>query len=187
MNSGEYKVMGLAPYGEAKYVKKIKDNLIDIKDDGSFKLDIAYFDYCTGLKMTNKKFDQLFGRSPRTAEAPLTQVDMDLAASIQAVTEEVVIKLCKSAKHETGQSNLCLAGGVALNCVANGKILEAEIFDKIWIQPAAGDAGGAIGAAFCGYYSQKDKVKDSKSNVKRQSDAMRGAYLQAVFFQRRSR
>ena len=181
VNSGEYKVMGLAPYGEAKYVKKIKDNLIDIKDDGSFKLDIAYFDYCTGLKMTNKKFDQLFGRSPRTAEAPLTQVDMDLAASIQAVTEEVVIKLCKSAKHETGQSNLCLAGGVALNCVANGKILEAEIFDKIWIQPAAGDAGGAIGAAFCGYYSQKDKVKDSKSNVKRQSDAMRGAYLGPSF------
>ena len=138
VNSGEYKVMGLAPYGEPKYAQLMKDHLIDIKEDGSFALDMSYFNYCTGLTMTNKKFDQLFGGPRRGEETALTQREMDLAASIQAVTEEVVIKLAKGIARSTGLKNLCLAGGVALNCVANGKLLRENVFENIWIQPAAG-------------------------------------------------
>ena len=143
VNSGEYKVMGLAPYGKPIYAQLIKDHLIDIKEDGSFHLDMSYFNYCTGMTMTNAKFDRLFGGPPRQSESNLTQKEMDLAASIQVVTEEIVIKLAKSIANSTGQKNLCLAGGVALNCVANGKLLKEGLFENIWIQPAAGDAGGA--------------------------------------------
>ena len=172
VNSGEYKLMGLAPYGEPLYKNIIKDNLVDIKDDGSFQLNLEYFDYCTGFKMTNKKFNYLFGRENRTSESQITKNDMDIAASIQKVTEEIVIKICKNIKKETSQKNLCLAGGVALNCVANGKLLEEEIFENIWIQPAAGDAGGALGAALSVYYdglNSKRKVEGS--------DSMKGSYL----------
>lgn len=174
VNSGEYKVMGLAPYGEPKYVQLIKDNLIDIKEDGSFALNMSYFNYCTGLTMTNAKFDKLFGGPRRSEETELTQREMDLAASIQAVTEEVVIKLAKAIRKSTGMKNLCLAGGVALNCVANGKLLRENIFDNIWIQPAAGDAGGAIGAALGAYYLmlKQDRHVDPKLQ-----DGMRGSYL----------
>lgn len=173
VNSGEYKVMGLAPYGEPRYTQLIKDHLIDIKDDGSFQLDMSYFNYCTGLTMTNAKFDQLFGAPPRKPESELTQREMDLAASIQAVTEEVVIKLAKGIAQSTGQKNLCLAGGVALNCVANGKLLKEGIFENIWIQPAAGDAGGAIGAALGAYYLHFQKPRQVVSPL----DSMQGSYL----------
>jgi carbamoyltransferase len=152
VNSGEYKVMGLAPYGEPRYVDLIRKHLIDIKDDGSFHLDMKYFDFCTGLTMTNERFHVLFGGRPRDPESQLTQREMDLAASIQVVTEEIIIKLAKDVKRSTKQKNLCLAGGVALNCVANGKLLREGIFDNIWIQPAAGDAGGALGAALGAYH-----------------------------------
>lgn len=172
VNSGEYKVMGLAPYGDPKYVNLIKDNLIDIKEDGSFHMDMSYFNYCTDLTMTNDKFADLFGGPARESEGELTQREMDLAASVQAVTEEVVIKLAKGIRQSTGQKNLCLAGGVALNCVANGKLMRENIFDNIWIQPAAGDAGGAIGAALCAYYLML-KQKRSVNNV----DSMKGSYL----------
>ena len=148
VNSGEYKLMGLAPYGLPIYEDKIKSNLIDIKEDGSFHLDQSYFNYATGLTMTNKKFDNLFGQKVRDSKnEKLTQFHMDIAASIQKVTEDIMIKLIKSLKEEFNISNLCLAGGVALNCVANGKILKEKIFDNIWVQPAAGDAGGSLGAA----------------------------------------
>ena len=147
VNSGEYKVMGLAPYGEPKYVRPILDNLIDLKPDGSFRLALDYFDYCTGLTMTNGRFDALFGGPARKPEEPLTQRHMDLAASVQAVIEDVVLRLTRSLRQETGIPYLCLAGGVALNCVANGKVLRDGRFDDLWIQPAAGDAGGALGAA----------------------------------------
>ena len=148
VNSGEYKLMGLAPYGAPIYVDKIKNNLIDIKEDGSFHLDQTYFNYATGLTMTNKKFNILFGEKVRNPKKEkLTQFHMDIAASIQQVTEDIMIKLAKSLKEEFNISNLCLAGGVALNCVANGKILKEKIFDNIWVQPAAGDAGGSLGAA----------------------------------------
>lgn len=173
VNSGEYKVMGLAPYGEPRYVQLIKDHLIDIKGDGSFFLNMDYFDYCTGHTMTNRKFDRLFGGPPRPAESTLTQREMDLAASIQAVTEEVVIKLAKGIADTTGQKNLCLAGGVALNCVANGKLLREKIFEKIWIQPAAGDAGGAIGAALGAYHI----MLGGKRNPLRGMDGMKGSFL----------
>ncbi len=172
VNSGEYKIMGLAPYGQPIYADLIKDHLIDIKHDGSFHLDMQYFDYCTELKMTNARFDALFGGPARTPEGPLSQREMDLAASIQAVTEEVVIKLAKSIQRETGLKNLCLAGGVALNCVANGKLLKEGVFDQIWIQPAAGDAGGAIGAAYGAYH-----LKLNKPRTVQASDAMSGSYL----------
>ena len=145
VNSGEYKIMGLAPYGEPKYAKTIFDHLIDLKEDGTFRLDLQYFDYCTGLTMTNRKFNDLFGGEPRVSEELVTQREMDLAASVQAVTEEVMLRLTRSIRKETGQKNLCLAGGVALNCVANGKVLRDGAFDNIWIQPASGDAGGALG------------------------------------------
>lgn len=177
VNSGEYKVMGLAPYGEPKYVGKIKDHLIDIWDDGSFRLDMSYFDYCTGLTMTNRRFDALFGGPPRKPESYLVQRDLDLAASIQKVTEEVVVKLAKGVAKDTGQRNLCLAGGVALNCVANGVLLRENVFDNIWIQPAAGDAGGALGAALGAYHIMLDRPRRTASGM----DAMRGAYLGPEF------
>jgi carbamoyltransferase len=172
VNSGEYKVMGLAPYGQPKYAQLIKDHLIDIKADGSFRLDMSYFDYCTSLTMTSEKFHSLFGAPPRKPESGLTQRDMDLAASVQAVTEEVVIALARSVRKLTGQPNLCLAGGVALNCVANGKLLKEKIFDNIWIQPAAGDAGGALGAALVGYHLAKGGPR-----VVNPQDSMSGSYL----------
>ena len=177
VNSGEYKVMGLAPYGESKYLKKIKDNLIDVKNDGSFRLNMSFFNYCTGLTMTNNKFNNLFGGPPRKPESKLTQKEMDLAASIQKITEEVVIKLAKNIAKETSQKNLCLAGGVALNCVANGALVKEKIFDNIWIQPALGDAGGALGAALGVYYNMLGKPR-YKSKGK---DLMQGSYLGPSF------
>lgn len=179
VNSGEYKVMGLAPYGEPRYVDTIKTHLIDIKEDGSFRLNLDYFDYCTGLRMTNERFHALFGGPPRSPEVPLTQREMDLAASVQAVTEEIVLKLARSVAKETGERNLCLAGGVALNCVANGKLLREKIFDNIWIQPAAGDAGGALGAALAGYYL----FKGEQRKLVLTGDAMKGSYLGPGFNQ----
>lgn len=173
VNSGEYKVMGLAPYGEPKYATLIKDNLIDIKQDGSFTLDMSYFNYCTHLTMTNEKFHTLFGGPPRQPESSITQREMDLAASIQAVAEEVIIKLAKDAAKSTGQKNLCLAGGVALNCVANGKLLRENIFERIWIQPAAGDAGGALGAALGAYHLMLKQPRHVVTGI----DAMKGSYL----------
>jgi carbamoyltransferase len=177
VNSGEYKVMGLAPYGEPRFAKTILDHLIDVKDDGSFRLDLSYFNYCTGLTMTNAKFDDLFGGPPRKPEELLTQKHMDLAASIQAVTEEVMLRLTRSLRKETGMRNLCLAGGVALNCVANGKILRDGCYDEIYIQPASGDAGGALGAALVGYYMQMAQPRQVDC------DAMHGAYLGPEFDQ----
>jgi carbamoyltransferase len=177
VNSGEYKVMGLAPYGTPRYVDLIFDNLIDVKDDGSFRLNLEYFDYCTGLRMTNAKFDALFGGPARKPEDPLTQREMDLAASIQAVTEEVVLKLARGIAKETGEKNLCLAGGVALNCVANGKLLRAKIFDRLWMQPAAGDAGGALGAAYVGFHLFNKKER----RIPPRLDCMRGGYLGPEF------
>jgi carbamoyltransferase len=179
VNSGEYKVMGLAPYGEPRFAALIKDHLIDIKDDGSFALDMQYFNYCTGLTMTNEKFDQLFGAPPRKAESTLTQREMDLAASIQAVTEEVVIKLARGIARSSGQRNLCLAGGVALNCVANGKLLRENIFENIWIQPAAGDAGGAVGAALGAYHIMLGKPRAPRAGL----DGMKGSYLGPSYVQ----
>jgi len=173
VNSGEYKLMGLAPYGEPKYSKLIKDYLIDIKQDGSFALDMNYFNYCTGLTMTNKKFEDLFERLPRRPESEITTFEMNLAASIQQVAEEVVIKMARNIATITGEKNLCLAGGVALNCVINGKILKENIFDKIWIQPAAGDAGGALGAALGVYY----KMLNNQRVVRKSLDSMNGSYL----------
>jgi carbamoyltransferase len=180
VNSGEYKVMGLAPYGKPFYVDLIKKHLIDIKEDGSFALDMSYFNYCTGLTMTSKKFDEVFGGPPRQPESELTQREMDLAASVQAVTEEVVIKLAKGIAKSTGQKNLCLAGGVALNCVANGKLLREKVFENIWIQPAAGDAGGAVGAALGAYYIMLNQPRVVDKNV---SDGMKGSYLGPEFTQ----
>ena len=160
VNSGEYKLMGLAPYGEPNYVDLILDNLMDLKEDGTFRLDMQYFNYCTGLTMTNKKFDTLFGGPARQAEGELTQREMDIAASIQKVTEEVVLRLAKTVQKETGCRNLCLAGGVALNCVSNGELLRAEVFDEVWVQPAAGDAGGALGAALVAWHERHDGSRE---------------------------
>ncbi|HQS36596.1 MAG: hypothetical protein B7Y16_01095 [Methylotenera sp. 24-45-7] len=178
VNSGEYKVMGLAPYGEPKYVQKILDHLIDVKEDGSFRLDQSYFNYCTGLTMTSQKFHDLFGGPPRKADEPLTQHHMDLAASVQAATEEIVLRLTRAIRHETGIKNLCLAGGVALNCVANGKVLRDGQFDNIWIQPAAGDAGGALGAALAIHHIHLSKPRTADGQ-----DKMRGSYLGPAFEQ----
>ncbi len=180
VNSGEYKVMGLAPYGEPKYAKLIYDHLMDLKPDGTFRLDMSYFDYCTGLTMTNAKFDALFGSQPRKSEDKLTQREMDIAASIQAVTEEVVLRLTRSLAAETGMKNLCLAGGVALNCVANGKVLRDRKFEGIWIQPAAGDAGGALGAALAASHLYKSQPRPASVNG---HDRMRGSYLGPAFTQ----
>jgi carbamoyltransferase len=179
VNSGEYKVMGLAPYGEPKYAQRILDNLIDLKSDGSFRLDLSYFDYCTGLRMTNQKFDALFDGPARKPEERLTQREMDLAASIQAVLEEAILRLAIALREQTGLRDLCLAGGVALNCVANGKLLREGQYDRIWIQPAAGDAGGALGAALYAYhqYLAHERIPTNRQ------DAMRGAYLGPTFTQ----
>ena len=176
VNSGEYKLMGLAPYGQPKFVKEIKDHIIDIKDDGTFRLDISFFKFHRGFRMTSRKFHQLFGVPPRGNETEITQFHMDLAASIQVVTEEVVIKLARSLQKETGIKNLCLAGGVALNCVANGKLLEEKIFDDIWIQPASGDAGSSLGAALLVWHEYFKKPR--KEN---ESDSMKGTYLGCKF------
>ena len=176
VNSGEYKLMGLAPYGEPTYVKTIYDHLIDVKEDGTYRLNLDYFSYPVGLTMTNARFAKLFGRPARQNDEPITQQDMDLAKSIQVVTEEIVLKLVRNIRNEFRVSNLCLAGGVALNCVANGKIAKSGLFDDIWIQPAAGDAGGALGAALTVWhdYCQKPRTVNF-------SDAMEGAYLGPAF------
>ena len=180
VNSGEYKLMGLAPYGAPIYVDKIKNNLIDIKEDGSFHLDQSYFNYATGLTMTNKKFDNLFSQKVRDAKnEKLTQFHMDIAASIQKVTEDIMIKIAKSLKEEFNIPNLCLAGGVALNCVANGKILKQKIFDNIWIQPAAGDAGGSLGAALALWYIEQNNPRKVDHN-----DSMQGSYLGPEYSQK---
>jgi len=172
VNSGEYKVMGLAPYGEPKYVKLIMDHLIDLKEDGSFRMDMRYFNYLGGLTMTNDKFADLFGGPARKSETKLTQKEMDIAASLQVATEEVMLRMSRHVRRLTGMKNLCLAGGVALNCVGNGKILKEKVFDKVWIQPAAGDAGGAAGVALCIWY--KVLGNERKTNGR---DAMKGGYL----------
>jgi carbamoyltransferase len=179
VNSGEYKVMGLAPYGEPRFKQTIMDHLIDIKEDGSFRLDLDYFDYCTGLRMTNERFDALFGGPPRPPEELLTQRHMDLAASIQAVTEEIVLRLTRGLAKETGAKNLCLAGGVALNCVANGEVLRDGKFERIWIQPAAGDAGGALGAALAGYHLFQGGARHVSNGI----DGMAGSYLGPCYAQ----
>lgn len=175
VNSGEYKLMGLAPYGVPRYADLIKEHLIDIKEDGSFRLNLKYFNYCTGLTMTNSRFDELFGGPPRRPEAQLDQRHMDLAASIQEVTEEVVLKLARGIARETGEKNLCLAGGVALNCVANGKLLRDGCFENIWVQPAAGDAGGALGAALASYHIEARQPRMVLQPTA--LDGMAGSYL----------
>jgi len=177
VNSGEYKVMGLAPYGEPKYVQAIYDHLIDVKPDGTFRLNMEFFDYCTGLRMTNDRFAGLFGGPPREAESKLTQREMDLARSIQDVTEEVMMRLSNTLQRETGAKHLCMAGGVALNCVGNGRILRDGPFEGIWIQPAAGDAGGAIGAALAVWHEMLDKPRQPNGLT----DTMQGAYLGPSF------
>jgi len=179
VNSGEYKLMGLAPYGEPRFAQRILDHLIDLKPDGSFRLDLSYFDYCTGLRMTNERFDALFEGRPRGSEERLTQREMDLAASIQAVLEEVVLRLAGNLQEYTGMRDLCLAGGVALNCVANGKLLRNGKYDRIWIQPAAGDAGGALGAALNTYHQYLSLGR----LLNNEWDGMRGAYLGPAFDQ----
>ncbi len=173
VNSGEYKVMGLAPYGEPKYKDLILKELIDVKDDGSFRMNMEYFNYCAGLTMTNDKFHRLFGGPPREPESKLTQKEMDLARSVQDVTEDIVLKMGNHAYKETGMKNVCLAGGVALNCVANGKLLREGPFDEIWIQPAAGDAGGALGAALIGWHHYLNKPR----TVAIGTDSQKGSYL----------
>ncbi|MBL8173308.1 MAG: carbamoyltransferase [Bryobacterales bacterium] len=178
VNSGEYKVMGLAPYGEPRYAPLILQHLIDLKPDGSFRLNLDYFNYCTGLTMTNREFDKLFGGPPRRPEDLLTQHHMDLAASVQAVIEEATLRLTRSIAKDTGARNLCLAGGVALNCVANGKIHRDGRFGNIWIQPAAGDAGGALGAALVAHHLYRQQPRPAGP-----SDAMRGGYLGPSFSQ----
>src|SRR5580658_424045 len=173
VNSGEYKLMGLAPYGERRFAQLILENLIDVKADGSFRLDMSYFDYCVGLVMTNEKFARLFGISVREPEQDLKQIHMDIAASIQVVLEEVILRITRSLAAETGAQNLCLAGGVALNCVSNGRVLRDRKFKRVWIQPAAGDAGGAVGAALAAYHVYLGRPRD----VAATPDGMNGAYL----------
>jgi carbamoyltransferase len=173
VNSGEYKVMGLAPYGEPVYADKIRNHLIEIKKDGSFRLNMQYFNYCTGLTMTNNRFHKLFGGPPRRPESEITQREMDLAASIQLVTEEAVLNLARAASRATGENNLCLAGGVALNCVANGKIVKEGVFENIWIQPAAGDSGGALGAALAVHHLMMNGARQPEKS----KDNMKGSYL----------
>ena len=177
VNSGEYKLMGLAPYGEPKYVDLILDNLIDVKEDGTYKLDMSYFNYATGLTMTNKKFDDLFSGPPRKAESELTQKEMDIGRSIQVVTEEIVLKLMRNVQKELNVDYVCMAGGVALNCVSNGRIIREGPFKDVWIQPAAGDAGGALGAAYSVWHSYLDKPRTANN----EDDKMRGSYLGRSF------
>jgi len=176
VNSGEYKLMGLAPYGQPLYAQTILNELLDLKEDGTFRLNLKYFNFPTGLTMTNHHFNTLFGGLPRKPESTITQREMDLASSIQAVTEQIVLRLAHTAKKECDAKHLCLAGGVALNCVANGKLHREKIFDEIWVQPAAGDAGGALGAALCGWYEYCDKPRITQKN-----DTMRGSYLGPSF------
>ena len=176
VNSGEYKLMGLAPYGEPRFYDVIREHLIDIKDDGTFRLDMQYFNYCTGLTMTNDRFAELFGGPARQPESELTQREMDIAASIQKVTEDVVLRLAATLRRETGVTNLCLAGGVALNCVANGRVLREGPFESVWVQPAAGDAGGAIGAAAVVHHAHNDGARTVNSG-----DSMAGSYLGPSF------
>lgn len=176
VNSGEYKLMGLAPYGQPRYVQTILDHLIDLKEDGTFKLDMRYFNYHVGLTMTSPAFDELFGGKPRVPESPLTQREMDIARSIQVVLEEAVLRLARTVRRELPSENLCLAGGVALNCVANGKILKENIFKNIWIQPAAGDAGSALGAALSVWHEYLEQPRQAEPN-----DAMQGGYLGPQF------
>lgn len=173
VNSGEYKLMGLAPYGKPKYIEKIYDHLIDLKDDGSFRLNMAYFNYCTGFTMTNRKFHDLFGRPPRESESEITQMDMDLASSIQTVAEEIVLRIGRHVSQETGENNLCLAGGVALNCVANGRLYREGPFKNIWVQPASGDAGGAVGAALFLWHQILNKPR----HIDSEQDLQNGSYL----------
>ena len=180
VNSGEYKLMGLAPYGEPKYVDKIKDNLIDIKEDGTFNLDTSYFKYHRGFRMTGSKFHKLFGKKPRKSETELSQFHMDIAASIQVVTEEIVLKLARSLREESGIKNLCLAGGVALNCVANGILLRENIFENIWIQPASGDAGSSLGGALINWYQYHNKKRTINY-----TDSMKGTFLGPEFSNRK--
>jgi len=177
VNSGEYKVMGLAPYGRPTFVKQIYDELIDVKEDGTFRLNMEHFDYCTGLRMTNRNFDAVFGGPPREPESQLTQREMDLARSVQEVTEEIMLRLARSMHRETGMKHLCLAGGVALNCVGNGRLLREGPFDGIWIQPAAGDAGGALGAALAVWYQHQNNSRTPDPC----RDSMRGSYLGPEF------
>jgi carbamoyltransferase len=174
VNSAEYKVMGLAPYGEPRYVQAIYDHLIDLKDDGSFRMNMNYFDYCAGLRMTNGHFDRLFGGPPRKPEAPLTQREMDLACSLQEVTEEIMLRMSRHVKQETGETNLVLAGGVALNCVGNGRILREAPFENIWIQPAAGDAGGALGAALFVWHSYLGNARTVGEKIDLQQASLLG-------------
>ena len=176
VNSGEYKLMGLAPYGEPRYVQAIYDHLIDVKDDGSFRLNMSYFDYATGLRMTGRRFHQLFGAEPRRPESEVTRHEMDLASSIQVVTEEIVLRLARTLKRQTHASGLCLAGGVALNCVANGKLIRAGVFDDLWIQPAAGDAGSAVGAALSAWHQHLGEPRRLNGG-----DLMQGSYLGQCF------
>jgi len=177
VNSAEYKVMGLAPYGEPKYVKQIFDHIVDLKEDGSFKMNMEYFDYCAGLRMTNDKFAELFGGPPRVGETKLTQREMDLARSVQEVTEEVMLRMTHHVKKETGQKNLVLAGGVALNCVGNGRVLREGPFENIWIQPAAGDAGGALGAALYTWHTYLGNERKADG----EKDSQYGSYLGPVY------
>jgi carbamoyltransferase len=176
VNSGEYKVMGLAPYGRPRFVQTIYDHLIDLKPDGTFRMNMDYFEYCTGLRMTGRKFDALFDGPPREPESPLTQREMDLARSVQEVTEEVMLRLSNTLHRETGATDLCLAGGVALNCVGNGRILREGPYERLFIQPAAGDAGGAVGAAFSAWHQVEERPR-----VMNGRDAMHGAYLGPSF------
>ena len=173
VNSGEYKLMGLAPYGEPKYYNLIKDNLVDIKDDGTFRLNLEYFNYPVGLTMTSSKFHNLFDDKPRKPETKISQKTMDLASSIQSVVEEIILKLANSIQLETGNENLCLAGGVALNCVVNGKLIKSSNYRNIWIQPAAGDAGGALGAAYSAWFEYLNKKRTLNNSI----DSMKGSYL----------
>jgi len=181
VNSGEYKLMGLAPYGQPRYAELILGRLLDLKEDGTFRLDMQYFNYCTGLTMTNRRFDELFGGPPRKPEGQLTQREMDIAASIQVVTEEVVLRLASTLHKETGQKNLCLAGGVALNCVANGRLLREGPYESIWIQPAAGDAGGAAGAAAVIWHGYDKQPRELNGSSNPASDRMHGSYLGPAF------
>src|SRR5207245_5010415 len=177
INSGEDKVLGLAPYGQPKYAERIYEHLIDLKPDGTFRLNMEYFDYCSGLTMTNRKFDALFGGPPRKPETWLTQREMDLARSIQEVTEDVMLRLARTMHRETGAENLCLAGGVALNCVGNGRVLREGPFKGLWIQPAAGDAGGAVGVALKAWQGLEGQPRRANGR----DDAMRGALLGPSF------
>jgi carbamoyltransferase len=181
VNSGEYKVMGLAPYGEPRYVRQILDELIDLREDGSLRMNMEYFNFAGGLTMTNAKFDRLFGGAPRKPEGELTQREMDLARSVQDVTEEAMLRMARHARKETGERNLCLAGGVALNCVGNGRILREGVFENVWIQPAAGDAGGSLGAALSVWYQYLGNARDLAQVRGGHADGMRGSYLGPEF------